>query len=124
MVLYDVFIWVDKFIFLVYFMILDYQIDHKIPIILERPFHDTRRALLNMKCEEIKFWVNGKEVIFNLFKSMKQPRNVQVVLTIDVTVGEIDDTMEDKIIHNPLVGVLWNYGSEEINNSNEVVSFL
>ncbi|XP_016562182.1 uncharacterized protein LOC107861352 [Capsicum annuum] len=49
--LYDVVVKVDRFILLVNFVILDCEIDHEIPIILESPFLATKRALVNMDVE-------------------------------------------------------------------------
>ena len=39
----------DSFIFLVDFVILDFEVDFEVPIILERPFLGTGRALVDME---------------------------------------------------------------------------
>ncbi|XP_016549290.1 uncharacterized protein LOC107849163 [Capsicum annuum] len=65
-VLYDVLVKVDQIIFLENFIILDCDIDHEVPIILGRPFLATVKALVDVECYEIKFWVNNKEVSFNV----------------------------------------------------------
>ena len=44
----DVLVKVDKFIFPAYFIILDMEEDKEVPIILERPFLATRRALIDV----------------------------------------------------------------------------
>ncbi|KAK4717968.1 hypothetical protein R3W88_016306 [Solanum pinnatisectum] len=48
-ILCDVFVKVDTFIFSTDFMILDYKVDFKVPIILGRPFLATGRALVDVE---------------------------------------------------------------------------
>ena len=40
---------VESFIFLVDFVILDYEVDFEVPIIFERPFFSFRCALVDME---------------------------------------------------------------------------
>ena len=47
----DVLVKVDKFIFLADFIIMGYEVDRDVPIILGRPFLATRRALMTYKRE-------------------------------------------------------------------------
>ncbi|KAA3484630.1 hypothetical protein EPI10_006704 [Gossypium australe] len=49
----DVLVRVDKFIFLVDFIVLDFEADKKVPIILERPFLATGRMLIDVQKGEI-----------------------------------------------------------------------
>ncbi|XP_038882417.1 uncharacterized protein LOC120073686 [Benincasa hispida] len=49
----DVFVQVDKFIFPADFVILDYEADREIPIILGRPFLATGRALIDVQKREL-----------------------------------------------------------------------
>lgn len=70
-VLHGVLVKVDRFIFPIDFVILDCDIDHEIPIILGRPFLATERALVDMECGDMKFWINNEKVSFNVCKSMK-----------------------------------------------------
>lgn len=53
---------VGKFIFSANFVIFDCEVDVEVPIILVRPFLGTRRDLVDVKCRELKFRVNGEEV--------------------------------------------------------------
>lgn len=48
-ILYDVLVRVDKFIFLVNFVILECELDFEIPIILRRLFLATGRALVDVE---------------------------------------------------------------------------
>ncbi|KAL5538127.1 hypothetical protein UlMin_042958 [Ulmus minor] len=45
----DVLIWVDKFVFPVDFIILDFEADREVPIILGRPFLATGRTLIDVQ---------------------------------------------------------------------------
>ncbi|XP_049410592.1 uncharacterized protein LOC125873776 [Solanum stenotomum] len=54
-VLQDVLVKVESFIFLVDFVILYCKIDFEVPIILERPFHATGHALVDMQRGQLKF---------------------------------------------------------------------
>ena len=50
----DVLVKVDKFIFLVDFIVLDMEEDKEISIILDRPFLATGRAMIDMQRGEFK----------------------------------------------------------------------
>ncbi|XP_009770133.2 uncharacterized protein [Nicotiana sylvestris] len=65
-ILDDVLIQVEKFVFPTDFVILDFQVDDEIPIILGRPFLATRRALIGCEIGELKMRLNDEEVIFNV----------------------------------------------------------
>jgi len=81
-ILYDLLVKVDWFIFLVDFVILDCEIDAEIPIILRRSFLASGRALVDVKCGELKFWVYKDKVTFNVCKSMKHLSDIDVVWMI------------------------------------------
>nr|GEZ26688.1 hypothetical protein [Tanacetum cinerariifolium] len=49
----DVFVSVDKFTFRADFVIVDYKSDHRVPLILGRPFLRTARALIDVHGEEM-----------------------------------------------------------------------
>jgi hypothetical protein len=69
----DVLVKVDKLIFPADFVILDFEEDKKIPIILGRPFLATGRALIDVQKGELTMRVSNQKVIFNVFKAMKFP---------------------------------------------------
>ncbi|KAK4724219.1 hypothetical protein R3W88_026998 [Solanum pinnatisectum] len=54
-ILYNILVKVDIFIFPANFVILDCEIDAKVPIILSRPFLVTRRALVDVVSGELNF---------------------------------------------------------------------
>ena len=67
----DVLVKVDKFILPADFIILDYEADEDVPIILGRPFLSTGRTFIDVHKGEIIMRVNDQEVIFNVFKALE-----------------------------------------------------
>ena len=64
---------VDKFIFLVDFIVLDMEEDKEIPIILGRPFLATSRAMIDVQKGELKIRVQDDEVRFSVFNAVRHP---------------------------------------------------
>ncbi|XP_038882203.1 uncharacterized protein LOC120073423 [Benincasa hispida] len=73
----DVLMQVDKFIFLADFVILDYEVDREIPIILGRPFLATGRALIDVQKGELTIQVVDQEVKFNVLNALKYPEDIE-----------------------------------------------
>ncbi|KAL5542872.1 hypothetical protein UlMin_010582 [Ulmus minor] len=73
----DVLVKVDKFIFPVDFIILDFEADMEVPIILGSPFLATGRALINVHNGELTMRVQDEKVTFNVFQAMKFPNEVE-----------------------------------------------
>ena len=69
----DILIQVDKFIFLENFIILDYEVDRDVPIILERPFLKTGRTLVDVYHGSIILRISDQKVEFNINDNMKYP---------------------------------------------------
>ncbi|GJX02876.1 hypothetical protein Tco_0188792 [Tanacetum coccineum] len=69
----NVMVKIDKFVFLVDFVILDMEEDHRIPIILGRPFLATAHAMIDVFNKKISFEVGDEIITFDLEKSMKFP---------------------------------------------------
>ncbi|KAJ9538924.1 LOW QUALITY PROTEIN: hypothetical protein OSB04_031657 [Centaurea solstitialis] len=69
----DVLIQVNKFIFPADFIILDFDADKDIPIILGRPFLATGRTLIDVQKGELTMRVHEQNVTFNVFSSMRYP---------------------------------------------------
>ncbi|KAL5564312.1 hypothetical protein UlMin_027476 [Ulmus minor] len=63
----DVLVKVDKFIFPVDFIVLDYEADLEVPIILGRPFLATGRTLIDVQKGELTMRVQDEQVTFNVF---------------------------------------------------------
>lgn len=123
-VLYDILVKVDKFIFLMHYVILDCQIDFEVPIILGRPFLTIKRVLVDVESGELKFWVNDEEVTFNVCILMKLPSELQVVSVIDVMDEAVASTEEGVFVGESLTTILLNYDGEDIEYYDEVVAAL
>ncbi|XP_049349045.1 uncharacterized protein LOC125813609 [Solanum verrucosum] len=70
-VLQDVLRKVRPFIFPADFLILDCEVDFEVPLILGRPFHATRHALVDMERGQMKFLLKKEKVTFNVYTSMR-----------------------------------------------------
>ena len=73
---------VESFIFPDDFVILDYEVDFEVPIILGRSFLATGKALVDMEKGQMKFWLNNEEATFNICRSMMQSGELKSVSTI------------------------------------------
>ncbi|XP_070009790.1 uncharacterized protein [Nicotiana sylvestris] len=107
-ILDDVLVQVGKFVFPVDFVILDFQVDEEILIILGRPFLATGRALIDCETGELKMRLNDEEVIFNVQQSMMRPNeyaNCSLVEAVDVILQEDNVTLTAK---DPLEACLTN----------------
>ncbi|GKD35479.1 reverse transcriptase domain-containing protein, partial [Tanacetum coccineum] len=62
----DVFVKVGKFHFPTDFVVVDFEADPRVSLILGRSFLRTGRALFDVYGEEITLWVNDEAVTFNL----------------------------------------------------------
>ncbi|XP_038887102.1 uncharacterized protein LOC120077284 [Benincasa hispida] len=62
----DVLVKVDNFIFPADFIILDYDTDRDVPIILRRPFLATGKVLIDVHKGELTMRVDNQEVKFNV----------------------------------------------------------
>ncbi|XP_031266309.1 uncharacterized protein LOC116124712 [Pistacia vera] len=75
----DVLVKVDKFIFLV----LDMEEDVEIPLILGRPFLAIGKALIHVQRGELILRVGDEKVAFDVFKTMKHPLEDNTCFRID-----------------------------------------
>ncbi|XP_038896007.1 uncharacterized protein LOC120084187 [Benincasa hispida] len=67
----DVLVKVENFIFLADFIILDYEADREVPIILGCPFLATREVLIDKHKGELTMPVDTQEVKFNVLNALK-----------------------------------------------------
>ena len=91
-ILHDVLVKVESFIFPEDFVILDFEVDFEVPIMIGRPFLATGRALVNMEKGHMKFWPNNEKVTFNICRSMRQSGELQSVSDISYKVGKSSET--------------------------------
>ncbi|KAK4713951.1 hypothetical protein R3W88_019858 [Solanum pinnatisectum] len=123
-ILYDILVKVDRFIFPADFVILDCEIDAKIPIILGKPFLATGRALVDVESGKLKFRVNNDEVPFNICKSMKQPSDIHVASTDNVIDEAVESVSHLMRKNEPLESVVANYDESKVQGYDEVVAAL
>nr|GEY55246.1 hypothetical protein [Tanacetum cinerariifolium] len=62
----DVFVKVGKFYFPTNFVVVDYIVDPRVPLILWRPFLRTRRALIDVYSEELTLRVDDESITFKV----------------------------------------------------------
>ncbi|XP_016546381.2 uncharacterized protein LOC107846533 [Capsicum annuum] len=124
-ILFDVLVKVASFIFPTDFMILDFKVDFKVPIILGRPFLTTGSVLIDLQTSELKFRLNDDVVSFNVCKLMKQQKKISVFSIVDVYYEDDQDVpIEEKFSMEILVAVLMNFDRESIEEYKETVCAL
>nr|GFA43368.1 reverse transcriptase domain-containing protein [Tanacetum cinerariifolium] len=67
----DVFVQVGKFTFSVDFVVIDYDVDPQVPLILGRPFLRTAHALVDVYGEELTLRVGDEKLVFNIESTSK-----------------------------------------------------
>lgn len=79
----DVLVKIDRFILPADFIILDYETNKNMPIILEWSFLSTGRTLIDFHKGEITMRVNNQEVIFNVFYALEYPGGHEKCQSLD-----------------------------------------
>ncbi|GJT92361.1 putative nucleotidyltransferase, ribonuclease H [Tanacetum coccineum] len=111
---------VDRFVFLVDFVILDMDEDSKVPLILGRPFLSTSRCLVDVYEKKMTLLVDGEEVIFYIDKSMKySPKQDDALYYIDTIEPLVEENFQE-IFKEDLFDTNF-IGGEDMNMSNEEV---
>ena len=111
MLIEDVLVKVDKFIFLADFIVLDMEEDNEIPIILGRPFLATGRAMIDVQWGELKLRVLVDEVKFNVFEVVRHLAESDTCFMIE-TIEAIVSSQSG--LTNPLETRLVQSESEEL----------
>lgn len=91
----DVQVKVDKFIFSVDFIILDFEADMEVPIILGRPFLATGCALIDVHNGELTMRVQDEKVTFNVFQAMKFLNEVEECSTLSLVDSLVFERFEE-----------------------------
>nr|GEU77625.1 reverse transcriptase domain-containing protein [Tanacetum cinerariifolium] len=114
----DVFVKVGRFHFPIDFVVVDFESDPRVPLILWRSFLRTSRALIDVYGEEITLRVNDVSVTFNLNQTMRysltyDDNSVNRVDVIDIACKEfVQDVLDFKykskssnptLVFNPLL---------------------
>ena len=106
----DVMVKVDKFIFPTDFIMLDMEEDKEIPIILGRPFLATGRAMIDVQRGELKLRVQDDEVKFNVFKDVRHP--------VESDTCFIVETVEAIVYSQSSLTDLWRLAWYRVNQKN------
>ena len=67
----DVLVKVDKFIFLVDFVVMDIEEDKEVPVILDRPFMKTTKFVIDIDEGRLKVRAQNVEVTLNVLNGLK-----------------------------------------------------
>ncbi|GJV21359.1 reverse transcriptase domain-containing protein [Tanacetum coccineum] len=89
----DVYVKVGKFHFPTDFVVVDFEADPRVPLILGRSFLRTDRALIDVYGEEITLRVNNKAITFNLDQTTKFYSSYDDVLINRIDI--IDEVCEE-----------------------------
>ncbi|GJT30534.1 reverse transcriptase domain-containing protein [Tanacetum coccineum] len=90
----DVIVKVGKFHFLADFVVVDYDVDPRVPLIFERPFLRTARALIDVHGEELILRDGDEQLIFHADSTSKHPNKYGNELFNMINL--IDITCEDR----------------------------
>nr|GEY52884.1 hypothetical protein [Tanacetum cinerariifolium] len=89
----DVFVSVEKFTFPTDFVIVDYESDLRVPLIVRRPFLRTARALIDVLMEKRRFFVT--DYLEDLFATNHQSGNPTFFSHTNLTSSEVKDDIFD-----------------------------
>ncbi|KAK1419540.1 hypothetical protein QVD17_28715 [Tagetes erecta] len=86
---------VDKFVFPVDFVILDMEVDDKVPLILGRPFLRTAKALIDVYDGKITLRVGDETVTFDVSKAMNNSNGQDdSVYFLDAFISQVDRCLD------------------------------
>ncbi|KAL8155756.1 hypothetical protein AgCh_000967 [Apium graveolens] len=104
----DVLVKVHKLIFPADFVILDFEEDKKIPVILGRPFLATGRTMIDVQKGELSMKVYDQKVTFNMFKEIKLPTTKEECFKVEwvdsVVNSELDQLPKSETLERSLIG--------------------
>ncbi|GJU94447.1 reverse transcriptase domain-containing protein [Tanacetum coccineum] len=95
----DVFVKVGKFTFPADFVVVDYDFDPRVPLILGRPLLRTARALVDVHGEELTLRVGDEKLVFNVESTLKYPRKLgdESIFKIDILDIACEDHFHEEI---------------------------
>jgi hypothetical protein len=112
----DVLIKMDKFYFLVDFIVLDTEpvqvVGTEIPVILGRPFLATANTLINCRLGVMKISFGNMTVELNIFHIRKQPLDYDQMNQVCLIEEIIDEVIEESSKEDPLEACLAQFGED------------
>ncbi|GKC40719.1 reverse transcriptase domain-containing protein, partial [Tanacetum coccineum] len=106
----DVFVQVGKFTFPVDFVVVDYEVDPRVPLILGRPFLRTAYTLVDVHGEKLTLRVGDEELVFNVESTSKYPRkhggeSIYKIYILDITCEDhFHEVLNVQKSFNPMSG--------------------
>ncbi|GJT08068.1 reverse transcriptase domain-containing protein [Tanacetum coccineum] len=80
----DVFVKVEKFYFSADFVVVDYDVDPRVPFILGRHFLRTTRALIDVYGEELTLQVDDEAIMFKVEQTLRDSRSYETINQVNV----------------------------------------
>ncbi|GJS22313.1 reverse transcriptase domain-containing protein [Tanacetum coccineum] len=107
----DVFVPVGRFTFLANFVIVDYESDPRVPLILGRPFLRTARALIDVHGEELILCDGDERLILNMkhgtssYSNKHQRELINMIAIYNISYKDyLEDLFADEKMTNHLSG--------------------
>ncbi|GJV67856.1 reverse transcriptase domain-containing protein [Tanacetum coccineum] len=106
----DVCVQVGKFTFPADFVVVDYDVDPRVPLILGRPFLRTARALADVYGEELILRDGDEKLIFHANSTLKHPQkngnqSINMINFIDITCEDrFEEMLKIKKSNHPFSG--------------------
>nr|GEX62719.1 reverse transcriptase domain-containing protein [Tanacetum cinerariifolium] len=98
----DVFVKVGTFHFLADFVVVDFDVDPRVPLILERSFLKTRRALIDVFEGELTLRVGKETITFNLYQTLRYSANYNDMTANQIDVTDMASKNDKSSINDPL----------------------
>ncbi|GJR73242.1 reverse transcriptase domain-containing protein [Tanacetum coccineum] len=111
----DVFVQLGKFTFPADFVVVDYEVDPRVPLILGRPFLRTAHALVDVHGEKSTLRVSNEELVFNVESTSKYPRkhsdeSIQKIDILDINLMSGSPTPSPDLVVESLSPSLTPFG--------------
>ena len=96
-VLENMLVKMDKFIFLMVFIVLDMEEDREVPLILGKPFLAIGRALIDVEEGKLELCVQKKKVIFKVFEVITPPFKPNSCFRADIMEANLSSSIPHHI---------------------------
>ncbi|XP_061371387.1 uncharacterized protein LOC133313977 [Gastrolobium bilobum] len=107
----NVLVRVDKFIFPAYFIVLDFEVDREVPLLLGKPFLATGRTLIDVEKGDLTMRFNDEQITFNVLNAMKYPSQMEECSAIEDADEPLLQQQEPKTEKEPLEIVIAEEGA-------------
>nr|XP_009799660.1 PREDICTED: uncharacterized protein LOC104245704 [Nicotiana sylvestris] len=123
-VIEEVLLQIGKFIFPANFIILDYEADELVPIILVRPLLVTGDAIIKVREGKMILRVDDEEAVFNVYKAIQLPRHYEELSMISLV--KVDEQLLDTSVYldDSLDKALMLFDSLEIDDEVEEMMYI